>query len=599
MKKYIYVLLAVIIVSLAIYTTVFANNATDAIVSHNTMYLNGRQIECCCFNISGNNYFKLRDLAEVLSGTTSQFDVSWNGGKNIIEITTGKAYTPIETQEIIYYYYYSDTNYPAIPTTSKVLADGKLQNVTAYNIDGNNYFKLRDLANLIPFDVDWDSKKNAILIFPKLPQNAYRTKTAYDMQDNTVSPYFSRWRSTITSYLINNNDKTIGVVEAKSVVQSNEIITQSATENAIENVTGNNGIVTIETYNEDYSLIGKKSIEYELPIFGGFFSGDKYNYIAFGQDNSEENDEEEVIRIVKYDKNFNRIDSVSIKGRESYTIMPFQSGSGKMAECGDKLVFHTSRKRYTTEDGLNHQSQLTIIVDTKDMKVVNDLGSFQRNHVSHSFDQYVLFDGNIHVLVDHGDAYPRSIVLNKENGENYSEVNLFEIPGKIGANCTGVSIGGFEITPTSYIVAMNTIDHSMVSEYTSYEMVGLDIDQRDIIICVLPKDSIEKTSVKQVTLAKYVGSNKIASIPQFVKVSDENYMVIWQEYDINSIEGSTYSNTRSDLKYIFVDKNGNPTSEIQTVKNFVLSTCKPIVINNNVVWYTDEGSRVFYSIPLE
>ena len=30
--------------------------------------------------------------------------------------------------------------------------------------DGSNYFKLRDLGNLIPFDVEWDGDNNKILI---------------------------------------------------------------------------------------------------------------------------------------------------------------------------------------------------------------------------------------------------------------------------------------------------------------------------------------------------------------------------------------------------------------------------------------------------
>jgi hypothetical protein len=38
------------------------------------------------------------------------------------------------------------------------------------------------------------------------------------------------------------------------------------------------------------------------------------------------------------------------------------------------------------------------------MCVLNDMGRFQSNHVSHSFDQNVQFDGSDHVLVDHGDG---------------------------------------------------------------------------------------------------------------------------------------------------------------------------------------------------
>lgn len=394
----------------------------------------------------------------------------------------------------------------------------------------------------------------------------FTAKVEYEAKDNEVSSYFPRWSSAITSYILNNNDKTISVIEA-------------------------NNVVTVETYDEKYILTAKKSIEYELPLFGGFYSGKDYNYIAFGQDNSEENNNKEVIRIVRYDKSFKRIDSVSIKGGESYTIIPFSAGAGRMAENGNTLVLHTSRKRYTTEDGLNHQSQLTIIVNTPTMTVTNNMGKFQSNHVSHSFDQYVLFDDNAHVLIDHGDAYPRSIVLNKENETYYEQADLFKIPGKIGANCTGVSVGGFEKSLENYIVAMNTIDHSLVTEYTSFNMVGLDIEQRDIILCTLPKNNIETTSVKQITLAKYVGSDKIASIPKLVKISDEKLMVMWQEYDNNNVRG--------DLKYVLIDGSGNATSKIQTIKDFRLSQCEPMVVNNKVIWYVNEnGIRSFYSIPL-
>lgn len=580
MKKYICFLLIIVIVILStLCTTAFANNATDAKVTQSTILLNGEQIWCNGFNISSNNYFKLRDLAENLSGTTSQFDVFWNGEINAIEITTGKAYTPVETQDKNYYY--PNRNYSATPTTSKILVDNKLQSITAFNINGSNYFKLRDLGNIIPFDVDWDGATNSILIFSQLPQNAYRVKTAYEVKDNAVSLYFPRWGGVITSYMINNNDKTISVIEA----------------NDNFNVwTNDEQFVTVETYDEQYNLIQNKSIEYELPLFGSFFSGENYNYIAFGQKNHEENDNKEVIRIVRYDKSFKRIDSVSIKGGESYTVYPFDAGSGRMAEYGDTLVFHTSRTRYKTEDGLNHQSQLTIILNTSTMTVTNHMGRFQSNHVSHSFDQYVLFDDKVHVLIDHGDAYPRSIILNKEDEEypgTYTyAAHLFDIPGEIGANCTGVSVGGFEMSSTNYIVAMNTIDHSLVSEFTSFDMVGLEIDQRDIILCTCARNMVENVSMEQITHAKYVGSEKIASIPQLVKVSDDKLVLLWQEYDKNNIRG--------DLKYVLIDENGYATSKIQTIENFTLSKCKPIVVDNRLFWYTNENAiRVLYSIPLD
>ncbi|OXM15653.1 hypothetical protein [Paenibacillus herberti] len=562
MKRMMFSLLLIVVMFAPMLSgTTYADNTVKATVTESSTYFNGEEKEVYGFNIAGSNYYRLRDVAKNFSGTTSQFDASWNNKSNAIEITTGRPYTP-EPEENSVYYSPSRT-YTAKISTSKIRVDGQPRLITAYNIDGNNYFQLRDLADLVPFELEYDIQSNKISMSSQTPDNAFRVKTVTEAKSNAATSYFPRWKSTVKSYLVENKDGTFSVIDVDKEV-------------------------VIETYNNKFEWIANKSIPNELPLFGGFFSGEQYNYIAFGQENREEDNNKEVIRIVRYDKSFNRIDSVSIKGGESYTVEPFDAGSGRMAENGNTLVFHTSRTRYTSDDGLNHQSQLTIIVNTSSMTVTNDLGKFQKNHVSHSFDQYVLFDGNNHVLVDHGDAYPRSIVMNKGDGTNYSEVDLFNIPGKIGANATGVSIGGFEMSQNNYIVAMNTIDHSRVRDYTSYEMVGLEKDQRDIILRVLPKAS---SAVNEIILAKYVGSDFIASIPTLVKITDNKMIVLWQEFDKNNNPG--------DLKYVLIDGNGNATGDMQTIKNFVLSECKPIISGDKMVWYTNSnGSRVFYSIPL-
>lgn len=59
----------------------------------------------------------------------------------------------------------------ATPTASKVLVNGKPVSFDAYNINGSNYFKLRDIAYTLngtqkQFDVAWDSKANAITLTP-------------------------------------------------------------------------------------------------------------------------------------------------------------------------------------------------------------------------------------------------------------------------------------------------------------------------------------------------------------------------------------------------------------------------------------------------
>jgi hypothetical protein len=45
-----------------------------------------------------------------------------------------------------------------------VLVNGKNTSFDAYNISGNNYFKLRDVGAAFGFGVDWDGAKNTIVI---------------------------------------------------------------------------------------------------------------------------------------------------------------------------------------------------------------------------------------------------------------------------------------------------------------------------------------------------------------------------------------------------------------------------------------------------
>ena len=57
----------------------------------------------------------------------------------------------------------------AKPTTSKVYVNGKEVVCAAYYINGNNYFKLRDLAYALQdtpqaFKVDWDESRQVVLL---------------------------------------------------------------------------------------------------------------------------------------------------------------------------------------------------------------------------------------------------------------------------------------------------------------------------------------------------------------------------------------------------------------------------------------------------
>ena len=69
--------------------------APTATPTSSTVLVDGQAISFDAYNIEGNNYFKLRDLAYVLSGTDKQFEVSWDSKENTIWLTSG---SPIPSQ---------------------------------------------------------------------------------------------------------------------------------------------------------------------------------------------------------------------------------------------------------------------------------------------------------------------------------------------------------------------------------------------------------------------------------------------------------------------------------------------------------------------
>jgi len=112
------------------------------------------------YNINGSNYFKLRDLAYALSGTTKRFSVDWNESANAITMTSGKPYVAVGGEMGAK----GTSAKTATPTNSKILLNGKEAQFTAYKIDGNNYFKLRDIGAAFGFGVVWDGTRNTIVI---------------------------------------------------------------------------------------------------------------------------------------------------------------------------------------------------------------------------------------------------------------------------------------------------------------------------------------------------------------------------------------------------------------------------------------------------
>lgn len=137
--------------------------AANAAVSTHKLTVDGVVCDCVAFNIAGNNYFKLRDIASLLKGSATPFDVSYDSTSNTVAITTGKAYTAVggELTPVT-------SAQTAVSSKQTISIDGRKNDaMTVYNIAGNNYFKLRDLGNALHFFVDYDANSKTILIQTK------------------------------------------------------------------------------------------------------------------------------------------------------------------------------------------------------------------------------------------------------------------------------------------------------------------------------------------------------------------------------------------------------------------------------------------------
>jgi len=344
--------------------------------------------------------------------------------------------------------------------------------------------------------------------------------------------------------------------------------------------------LSLEQLDDTYHLLRSWEIPMELPKFGGFYAGNDGYYFVFGQDNPEESDSTEVIRVVRYNKDMERQDSASLYGAN--TSSPFSFASLRMDQSGDQLFLRTGHTMYVTSDGANHQANMTLVLNTKEMRfttthcMVSNIGT---GYVSHSFNQFIKVDGDKMIAVDHGDGFPRGIVLTRTDADMSSgaeSVNLLTVSGNIGDNRTGVSAGGFEISDSSYLTVGNTIDQDNFDNSKT----------RNIFLAVTSKDDL---SVNYKQLTQYSeGGTYSASTPALVKVGDDLFAVMWERKKLNPSD-SNYAEYENGVDIVFLDGRGNQLGDMQTFPG-ALSDCQPVVVDGAVTWYVAEDSIMqFYS----
>lgn len=411
---------------------------------------------------------------------------------------------------------------------------------TPYNVltfDPANVLPYQGAAETMP-DTPVPSNLTPAVSFNKDAQN-YRWYNNYNWN----------WADTVKSYLYENQ---IGGVTRVEYI---------------------NGEIVVEDYDNSYYLRSTRTIPMELSIWGGFYAGKDYNFVIFGQENASQDNGKEVVRVVKYSKDWKRLGQASLRGAN--TTVPFDAGAVRCAEYGDYLYIRTCHEMYaSSRDGKNHQANMTLAVRQSDMALTDSYHIVMNSsvgYVSHSFNQFVLVDQNKNIVtLDHGDAYPRSIVLMrykgaKGGGDKFSggvdNSTLLAFPGQTGDNYTGASVGGFAETANGYVTALN------------YD--GGNRGAREIYIGYTSKNGLNSTVTP---LTASAGMQTPVLVPTGL---DGGYLM-WTD------AAGTFYYTR------YAD--GGTIGALATA-NAALSDCQPILHNGEVVWYVTTNSvPTFYRI---
>lgn len=201
--------------------------AIEAKPSAQSLVLNGNQTPLQGYSIGGYNYFKLRDLAAVLSGN---LDFSLKGDAEKITINLSENYKKLSND------LKSIPNKNVSASSKKmnleILSAGNVKNtsVDCYNISGYNYFKLRDVGELLGLDISYNESSNSAIMTTPI-------KTS-----DLISPVIS---TTPTGKVVLGNERLIS--EYSNLIDNKNI-------GLVTNMTGidSNGV---KTYNKlkDYA----------------------------------------------------------------------------------------------------------------------------------------------------------------------------------------------------------------------------------------------------------------------------------------------------------------------------------------------------------
>ena len=354
--------------------------------------------------------------------------------------------------------------------------------------------------------------------------------------------------------------------------------------------------IHVEYYDKSFSFLKRGYMPMELESWGGFYAGSDAYYIVEGKANIAENNNAEVIRVIKYDKSWNRLGAASITSNTDIfggkVRNPFSAGSCEMCELNGTLYIATGHLGYLDPElGVCHQGLLVIAVNEKNMT-----GSIVDADLWHSFAQYVAADRDKLYLLENSEGdYCASLKSYNTDSVREASVHLLEYGGeRSSARAIEVyaSTDDIQTSGDNILCVGTSIDQSLYDSVT-------DDTAHNVYISVTPVSDLTKESTSIKWLTGYSGNGKAFFGLNLTKINDNRFMVSWEETtDDDNYPLKDHSDMLSGgkLHYLFVDGSGNVISSEYTA-DATLSDCEPVISGNTVSFCSSLGNTVdFYTI---
>ncbi len=151
---------AIALIGTMMFSTAVIANAAEAIpVSFKTV-VDGKDVTLSGYTVDGGyNFYRLRDFAYLLNGSSKQFDIEYDKEKSEVVLKKDTPYT-VAGNEMQQDSEIKNTKSLGV----RLYMDGQKLIYTGYNIDGNIYFTIPDIMKLFNTYAVYDSGKNEVVI---------------------------------------------------------------------------------------------------------------------------------------------------------------------------------------------------------------------------------------------------------------------------------------------------------------------------------------------------------------------------------------------------------------------------------------------------